>query len=41
MIDGFEFAGLPRLVYTRSVWDSFNTLDMSLCPKERKEWVEW
>lgn len=41
MIDGFEFAGLPRFVYTRSVWNSFDTLDMSLCPTEQKEWVKW
>lgn len=41
MIDGFEFAGLPRFVYTRSVWNSFDTLDMSLCPTEQKQWVKW
>lgn len=41
MIDGFEFRGLPRFVYTRSVWKSFDTLDMSLCPKEQKEWELW
>lgn len=41
MIDGFEFVGLPRFVYTRSVWNSFDTLDMSLCPKEQKVWVKW
>lgn len=41
MIDGFEFAGLPRFVYTRSVWDSFDTLDMSLCPTLKKSWKDW
>lgn len=41
MIDGFQFRGLPRIVYTRPVWDSFDTLDMSLCPKEQKNWKEW
>lgn len=41
MIDGFEFRGLPRFCYTRSVWDSFDTLDMSMCPKEQKDWVLW
>lgn len=41
MIDGFQFRGLPRICYTRSVWDSFNTLDMSLCPKDQKEWKQW
>lgn len=41
MIDGFQFRGLPRICYTRSVWDSFNTLDLSLCPTERKEWKFW
>lgn len=41
MIDGFEYRGLPRIIYARSVWDSFNTLDKSLCPKAQKEWVKW
>ncbi len=41
MIDGFEFRGLPRIVYTKSVWNSFDTLDMSLCPKAQKEWKLW
>lgn len=41
MIDGFEFKGLPRICYTKSVWDSFDTLDMSLCPKEQKQWELW
>lgn len=41
MIDGFEFVGLPRFVYTKPVWDSFDTLDMSMCPTAQKKWVEW
>lgn len=41
MIDGFSFYGLPRFCYTKSVWNSFDTLDMSLCPKEQKEWELW
>lgn len=41
MIDGFEFTGLPRIAFTRPVWDSFDTLDMSLCPTEQKEWMKW
>lgn len=41
MIDGFKFAGLPRIAFTRPVWDSFDTLDMSLCPTELKHWEEW
>lgn len=41
MIDGFKFRGFPRFVYSRSVWDSFDTLDMSLCPKLKKEWKKW
>ena len=41
MIDGFEFRGLPRIVYSRSVWDSFDTLDLSMCPKNKKEWNLW
>lgn len=41
MIDGFEFKGLPRICFTRSVWHSFDTLDMSLCPTEQKEWELW
>ena len=40
-IDGFKYAGLPRICYTRSVWDSFDTKDKSLCPTEQKEWVLW
>ena len=41
MIDGFKFKGLPRFVYSRSVWDSFDTLDLSLCPKAHKKWELW
>lgn len=41
MIDGFEFRGLPRFVYCRSVWDSFDTYDLNLCPKEQKDWELW
>lgn len=41
MVDGFKFRGLPRFVYSRSVWDSFDTLDMSLCPKAKKKWEKW
>lgn len=41
MVDGFDFYGLPKFVYTRSVWDCFDTLDMSLCPTEQKEWKKW
>lgn len=41
MIDGFSFYGLPKFCYTKSVWNSFDTLDMSLCPKAQKQWVEW
>lgn len=41
MIDGFEYRGLPRILYVRSVWDSFDTLDKSLCPTAKKEWVKW
>ena len=40
-VDGYEYAGLPRICYTRSVWGSFDTLDKSLCPKEQKEWELW
>lgn len=40
-IDGFKYAGLPRICYTRSVWDSFDTKDKSLCPTQQKEWVKW
>lgn len=40
-IDGFKYSGLPRILYVRSVWDSFDTLDMSLCPKEQKDWQKW
>ena len=41
MIDGFSFYGLPRLCYTKSVWNSFDTLDMSLCPTAKKQWKVW
>lgn len=41
MIDGFEFRGLPRICYTKSVWHTFDTLDMSLCPKLQKDWQLW
>lgn len=41
MVDGFKFRGLPRFVYSRSVWDSFDTLDTSLCPKAKKQFVKW
>lgn len=40
-IDGFKYYGLPRILYVRSVWNSFDTLDMSLCPKEQKDWKMW
>lgn len=40
-VDGFQYRGLPRICYTRSVWDSFDTLDMSMCPKEQKNWELW
>ena len=41
MIDGFEFQGLPRIIYSRGVWSSFDTLDLSMCPKNKKEWTLW
>lgn len=40
-LDGFEYAGLPRICYVRSVWKSFDTLDMSMCPKQKKPWIKW
>lgn len=40
-VDGFKYAGLPRICYTRSVWSSFDTLDMSMCPKLQKDWKMW
>lgn len=40
-VDGYKYRGLPRICYTRSVWNSFDTLDKSLCPKEQKEWKKW
>lgn len=42
MIDGFKFKGLPRILYVRSVWNSFDTLDMSvLGDLHKKEWKKW
>lgn len=40
-VDGFKYVGIPRICYTRSVWGSFDTLDLSLCPKAQKEWKKW
>lgn len=40
-VDGFKFVGLPRVCYTRSVWNSFDTLDKSLCPTAQKNWELW
>lgn len=40
-VDGYEFIGLPRICFTRSVWGSFDTLDKSLCPTEQKVWELW
>ena len=42
MIDGFKFRGLPRVLYVRPVWDSFDTLDMSVLGNlESKDWKKW
>lgn len=41
MIDGFEYSGLPRIVYTKSVWNTFDTHDMTDCPKLQKDWELW
>ena len=41
IIDGFEFKGLPRFVFTPPLWKMFDTEDLSLCPKEQKEWEKW
>ena len=41
LIDGFQYSGLPRVCYVRSVWKSFDTLDISLCPKAKKNWQAW
>ncbi len=40
-VDGFKYIGLPRICYTRSVWRSFDTYDLSDCPKEKKDWKLW
>lgn len=40
-VDGFKYVGLPRICYTKSVWNSFDTLDKSLCPKNQKNWELW
>lgn len=40
-LDGFKYIGLPRVLYCRSVWDTFDTNDMTDCPKEQKEWQKW
>lgn len=41
IIDGFEFKGLPRFLFTPPLWKCFDTEDTSLCPKEQKEWEKW
>lgn len=41
IIDGFKFSGLPRLIYSRSVWRSFDSFDKSLCPRDIKDWSLW
>ncbi len=42
MLDGFEFTGLPRILYVRSVWNSFDTLDMSILGDlKQKDWKKW
>lgn len=41
IIDGFQYLGLPRVIYSRSVWHDFDTLDLSHCPKLHKDWKLW
>lgn len=41
IVDGFEYSGLPRVCFTRPVWNSFDTKDLSLCPKVQKKWILW
>ncbi len=41
IIDGFQYMGLPRFIYSRSVWCDFDTLDLSHCPKAKKDWQLW
>lgn len=41
MIDGFSYRGLPRVIYSRSVWNDFDTLDLTHCPKTKKDWQLW
>lgn len=40
-IDGFKYAGLPRICYVKSVWNDFDTIDKSMCPTVQKEWELW
>lgn len=41
MIDGFSYRGLPKVIYSRKVWNDFDTLDLSHCPKTKKHWICW
>lgn len=41
IVDGFSYLGLPRVIYSRSVWNDFDTLDLSHCPKTKKDWQLW
>lgn len=40
-VDGFKYRGLPRIVRSKAVWKSFDTLDKSLIPAAQKEWELW
>lgn len=41
IVDGFSFQGLPRFIYSRSVYGDFDTLDLSHCPDKQKDWYLW
>lgn len=41
IVDGFQYMGLPRFIYSRSVWSDFDTLDLTHCPKMKKKWQLW
>lgn len=41
IVDGFKYRGLPKIIFSRSIWDDFNTLDLSHCPTDKKHWEMW
>lgn len=41
MVDGFEFKGLPKIIFSRNLWKLFDSYDLSMCPSKQKNWEKW